>query len=136
MDIAEALEFLRNNHRSVVITHRANGELAPSPVVHGVDDQQRVAISSREPAFKVRNLRKDPRVTLCAFTNNFFGQWVTVTGTAEIISLPEAMEPLVELYRQVAGEHSDWEDYRAAMVREKRVIIAITPKTAGPDQQA
>lgn len=136
MKIDDALDFLRGNHRSVLITYRATGELAPSPVNHGVDDLGRVAISSREPAYKVRNLRRDPRATLCAFTDNFYGPWVVVTGTAEIISLPDAMEPLVELYRQAAGEHPDWDDYRAAMVRDRRVIIAITPRVAGPDRQA
>lgn len=136
MDLTAALDFLRDNHRSVLITHRSSGELAPSPVVHGVDSAGRVVISSREPAFKVRNLRRDPRATLCAFTDKFFGKWVTVTGSAGIISLPEAMDPLVDLYRQVAGEHPDWDDYRAAMVKERRVIIAIDPQTAGPDRQA
>lgn len=133
MDIQEALDFLRSNHRSVLIARRSGGEPQPSPVVHGVDDQGRVAVSSRETAFKVRNIRRDPRVTLCAFTDNFFGKWVVVEGRAEIISLPDAMEKLVELYRSIAGEHPDWDDYRAAMAREKRVIIAITPTSAGPD---
>jgi PPOX class probable F420-dependent enzyme len=136
MDLTEALDFLGENHHSVLITYRSNGELAPSPVVHGVDGAGRVLISSREPAYKVRNLRRDPRATLCAFTDKFFGNWVTVTGRAEIISLPEAMDLLVDVYRQIGGEHPDWDDYRAAMVRDKRVIIAITPETAGPDRQA
>jgi PPOX class probable F420-dependent enzyme len=136
MDIKDALDFLGSNHRSVLITNRRDGQLAPSPVVHGVDGQGRVVISSREPAYKVRNIRRDPKVTLCGFTENFFGKWVTVTGPAEIISLPDAMEPLVDLYRQVSGEHPDWDDYRAAMVRDRRVVIAITPASAGPDVQA
>ncbi|MGH9056346.1 MAG: PPOX class F420-dependent oxidoreductase [Acidimicrobiales bacterium] len=134
MDLHDALEYLGANHRSVLVTRKRDGEPQTSPVVHGVDAHGRVAISSREPAYKVRNLRRDPRATLCAFTDGFFGRWVTVAGTAEIISLPDAMEPLVELYRQVGGEHPDWDDYREAMVRERRVIIAITPTSAGPDR--
>ena len=134
MDLQDALEFLRSNHRSILIAHRPDGEPQPSPVVHGVDEAGKVVVSSGEPAYKVRNLRRDPRVTLCAFTDNFFGQWVTVEGRADIVSLPEAMEPLVDLYRSVAGEHPDWDDYREAMVREKRVIISITPVSAGPDR--
>ncbi|HVA76016.1 MAG TPA: PPOX class F420-dependent oxidoreductase [Acidimicrobiales bacterium] len=134
MDVQDALEFLSSNHRSVLIARRPGGEPQPSPVVHGVDDRGRIVVSSREAAFKVRNIRRDPRVTLCAFTDNFFGKWVVVEGRAEIVSLPEAMEPLVELYRGIAGEHPDWDDYREAMVREKRVIIAITPTSAGPDR--
>lgn len=133
MDVNAALEFLRNNHHSVLIARKADGSPAPSPVVHGVDGEGRVMISTRAPAYKVRNLRRDPRATLCALTDKFFGEWVTVSGTAEIIDLPEAMDGLVDLYRQVAGEHPDWEDYRAAMERERRVVIAITVDTAGPD---
>ena len=134
MDLQEALEFLRSNHRSILIARRPDGEPQPSPVVHGVDEAGKVVVSSREPAYKVRNLRRDPRVTLCAFTDNFFGEWVTVEGRADIVALPEALEPLVDLYRSVAGEHPDWDDYREAMVREKRVIISITPVSAGPDR--
>ncbi|MDE3202982.1 MAG: PPOX class F420-dependent oxidoreductase [Acidobacteriota bacterium] len=136
MDIAEALQFLGQNHRSVLITRRRDGEPNPSPVVHGVDDSGRVLVSSREAAYKVRNLRSDPRAVLCAFRDEFFGPWVQLRGTAEIVSLPEAMDTLESLYRQVAGEHPDWDDYRAAMQRERRVIIAITPSSAGPDRQA
>lgn len=135
MDAKDALEFLRENHRSVLIVNRAGGDVAPSPVVHGVDGSGRVVISSRETAYKVRNLRRDPRATLCAFTDRFLGRWVTITGTAEIIDLPDAMEPLVDLYRQVGGEHPDWDEYRKAMVAERRVIIAIRPESAGPDVQ-
>jgi PPOX class probable F420-dependent enzyme len=134
MEISDALDFLRANHKSVLITHKRDGNLQPSPVVHGVDGSGRVVISSRQPAFKVHNLRRNPRATLCAFTDNFFGSWVAIDGTVEIISLPDAMEPLVDLYRQIQGEHPDWEDYRAAMVRDQRLIIAITPTAAGPDR--
>jgi len=134
MDIAKALDFLRSNHWSVLVARKPNGDPQTSPVNHGVDAQGRVVISSREPAYKVRNIRRDPRVSLCAFTNRFYGEWVTIDGTAEIISLPEAMEPLVDLFRQIQGEHPDWDDYRAAMVRDKRLIIAITPTSAGPDR--
>lgn len=134
MDLHDALDFLRSNHRSVLIARRSDGQPQPSPVVHGVDDQDRIVVSSREPAFKVRNLRRDPRATLCAFTDNFFGKWVVVEGRAEIVSLPEAMEQLVALYRSISGEHPDWDEYREAMVRDKRVIIAVTPTSAGPDR--
>ncbi len=136
MDIAEALQFLGQNHRSVLITRRRDGEPNPSPVVHGVDDSGRVLVSSREAAYKVRNLRSDPRAVICGFRDEFFGRWVQLRGTAEVVSLPEAMDTLEALYRQVAGEHPDWDDYRAAMQHEHRVIIAITPTSAGPDRQA
>jgi PPOX class probable F420-dependent enzyme len=134
MEIEDALSFLRANHKSVLITFKQDGVIQPSPVNHGVDSSGRVVISSREPAFKVRNLRRNPKATLCAFTDDFYGPWVSIDGPVEIVSLPDAMEPLVDLYRQIQGEHPDWDDYRAAMVRDKRLIIAISPTSAGPDK--
>ena len=90
-------------------------------------------ISTRETAVKTRNLRRDPRASLCVFTDGFFGEWVQAEGDVEIISLPDAMDLLIDYYRRVAGEHSDWADYRAAMVRDRRVIVRITLTRAGPD---
>jgi PPOX class probable F420-dependent enzyme len=134
MEIADALSYCREHHRSVLVTRKRSGDPQPSPVVHGVDGSGRVIVSSREPAYKVRNLRRDPRVTLCAFPDGFFGAWVALEGTAEIVALPDAMDLLVDLYRQVGGEHPDWDDFRRAMVAEQRVAIAITPVAAGPDR--
>jgi PPOX class probable F420-dependent enzyme len=134
MDLNDARAFLRTNHNSVLLTRKHTGDPQLSPVNHGVDDQGRICISSRETAYKVRNLRRDPRASLVGLNDSFYGQWVQIDGTAELISLPVAMEPLVELYRQIQGEHPDWDDYRAAMVRDQRLIIAITPSSAGPDR--
>jgi len=134
MDVTNALEFLRANHRSVLVTRKRNGDPQLSPVAHGVDAENRVVISTREPAYKVRNLRRDLRASLLGLNDGFYGQWVQIDGTAELISLPEAMEPLVDLYRQIQGEHPDWDDYRAAMGRDQRLIIAITPTSAGPNR--
>jgi PPOX class probable F420-dependent enzyme len=133
MQLDEARAFLREHHRSVLATHRADGRPQLSPVVHAVDDEGRVLISSREPAYKVRNLRRDHRASLCAIPDSFFGRWIQVDGTAEIVPRPEAMDMLIFAYRQIAGEHPDWDDYRAAMERERRVAIRITIERAGPD---
>ena len=72
---------------------------------------------------------------LCVLPDAFFGAWVYVEGEAEVVSLPEAMEPLVEYYRGISGEADDWPAYRAGMERERRVIIRVTPRRAGPDRQ-
>ena len=104
-----------------------------SPVACAVDDAGRVLVSTRETAMKTKNLRRRPRASLCAFTDAFFGQWVQVEGDVEVISLPDAMDLLVEYYRRVSGEHPDWDDYRAAMIRDRRVIVRITITRAGPD---
>lgn len=135
MDIAEAQQFLRENECAVLATWRRDGRVQMSPITVGLDAEGRATISSRETAYKVKNLRRDPRASLCVFVDEFTGPWIQVEGTAEIVSLPEAMEPLVEYYRLVAGEHPDWDDYRRAMERDRRVLIRLTIERAGPDRK-
>ena len=134
MDLDAARKLLRENHRSVLATTRSDGRPQLSPVVHGIDDHGRPIISSRETAYKVRNLRRNPAASLCAFPDGFFGQWIQVDGQADIVSLPEAMDLLVDYYRQLSGEHPDWADYRAAMARDRRLVIRISLERAGPDR--
>ena len=99
----------------------------------GADAEGHLVISTRETAVKARNLSRDPRASLCLMNDRFFGEWLQAEGTAEIIRLPEAMDLLVDYYRQISGEHPDWDDYREAMRRERRVLVRITVTRAGPD---
>jgi PPOX class probable F420-dependent enzyme len=133
VDTGQAADFLRAHHRAVLATSRSDGMPQLSPVTCTVDDEGRVLISTRETAVKTKNLRHRPRASLCVFTDTFFGEWVQVEGDAELIPLPDAMDLLVEYYRRVSGEHPDWDDYRAAMIRDRRVIVRITITRAGPD---
>jgi PPOX class probable F420-dependent enzyme len=132
MDIDEAREFLKDNHRAVLATRKRSGDLQMSPVVVGIDAEGRAVISATETRAKVINLRRDPRASLCVMNDRFFGRWVQVDGQAEIVSLPEAMPLLVETYRLVSGEHPDWEEYREAMERDRRCVIRIAVDHAGP----
>ena len=134
MDLDAARDFLTKNHRAVLITFRHDGGLQTSPVGAVTDAEGHAVVSSRETAYKVRNLRRDPRATLCVINDRFYGQWIQVDGRAEILSLPEAMEPLVDYYRRAAGEHPDWDDYRDAMRKEQRCLIRIQIERAGPDR--
>jgi PPOX class probable F420-dependent enzyme len=133
VQLDRAREFLRANHRAVLATTRADGRPQLSPVLCGVDPAGRALISTRETAVKTRNLRRNPLAALCVVTDAFFGGWVQVEGKAEIVSLPEAMELLVEYYRLVSGEHPDWDEYRATMQRDRRCVIRIEIDRAGPD---
>ena len=135
MDVEEARVFLREHHRGILATVRNDGRPQMSPVSVGLDGEGRPAISTREPAFKVRNIRKDPKVSLCVTSDDFWS-WIQVDGTATVLYLPDAMEPLVDLYRTLAGEHPDWEDYRRAMQDQQRVIVRIDIERAGPDRHA
>lgn len=134
MDIDKARSFIKDNPRAVLITRKQSGDPQTSPVVATLDDEGRLLISSRETAFKSKHLKRDPRATLCFFTSGFFGDWVQVDGTAEIVSLPDAMDLLIDYYRRLSGEHDDWDDYRSAMERDRRLIIRVTIERAGPDR--
>ena len=134
MDAAEALAFARKNPHAVLATMKRDGTPQLSPVLVGVDSQDRLVVSTRETAMKTVNVRRVPRAWLCVLNDRFFGDWAQVSGDVEVVSLPEAMEPLVEYYRGVSGEHPDWADYRAAMERDQRLAIRITAERAGPDR--
>jgi PPOX class probable F420-dependent enzyme len=135
MDLDAARDFIRDNHRGVLATRRASGGIQQTPVLATVDAEGRAIISSRETAIKTKNLRRDPRAQLCALTEKFFGEWLYVEGTAEIVSLPEAMDLLIDYYERFPGENPDWDEYRARMERERRVLIRIAIEHAGPDRQ-
>ena len=134
MEIAAALDYVRANHQAVLYTRRGR-RFAAALADHARRGRRReVVISSRETAYKVRNLRRDPRCSLCVFPDKWVGRWVQLDGTADLLSLPDALEPLVAYYRGLRGEHPDWDDYRAAMVRERRLLIRVTVERAGPDR--
>lgn len=115
-------------------TYFPDGRAQLSPVLVGLDAAGQVVVSTRETSTKVHNLARDPRVVLCGFTDGFFGEWVLLEGQAQIVPLPEAMDALIDYYRAISGEHPDWDEYRNAMQRERRVIVRITITRAGPDR--
>ena len=135
MDLDEARAVVAEQHHAVLATLRRDGPPQMSPVAATVDGQGRVVISTRQTAFKVRNLRRDPRAWLCVLPDGFYGRWIQVGGSVRIVELPEAMEPLVDYYRRVSGEHPDWDDYRTAMERDQRVLLQIELMSAGPDRE-
>ena len=135
MDLDEARGFLRKHHRGVLATRSADDRVQQSPVLVNIDGEGRAIISSRETAYKVRNLRRDPWAQACVFTDRFFGPWLYIEGRAEVLSLPEAMDPLIDYYKRFPDENPDWDEYRARMERERRVLIRIELERAGPDRR-
>ena len=136
IDLARARKFLAEHHHAVLATRKKDGGVQMSPVTSGLDAQDRVIISSRETAYKVRNLRRDPIASVCVFTAAFHGGgWVQVNGSTEVISLPQALEGLIHLQRQVYGEHKSWPEFRARMERERRVVIRIVIESVGPSRR-
>lgn len=134
MDLNEARAYVQANSHAVLSTVRRDGTPQMSPVTAAVDDEGRIVVSSRETAYKVKNLKSDPRAWLCVFPDGFFGEWVQLEGSVEVLSLPEALEPLVDYYRTLSGEHEDWEDYRQAMRDQQRCLVRVSLLRAGPDR--
>jgi PPOX class probable F420-dependent enzyme len=128
----QAIDFVRRNDRAVLATTRSNGRPQMSPVTVGLDHRGRVTVSTREGSMKVKHLRRDPRASLVVLNPGFFGEWVRIDGTVTIEALPEAMEGLVEMYRNVKGEHPDWDEYRQAMIDQQRVLLVFDVEEVGP----
>jgi PPOX class probable F420-dependent enzyme len=132
VDRAGLLEFLRERHHGILMTTRADGRPQLSPVTCGVDPDGRIVVSTYPQRAKARNARRDPRVSMCVLSDDFGGAYVQVDGQAEVLDLPEALEPLVEYFRCISGEHPDWDEYRAAMVRQGKCLIRVTIDAWGP----
>ena len=135
MDIADAVNVVRQQHHAVLATTRSDGSPQMTPVGVTADEEGRLLISSRTTAYKTRNLRRDPRAWVCVLPDAFYGRWIQVEGEVEIVELPDAMELLVDYYRSISGVQPDWVDYPQAMVAEQRVMLRIRPTRAGPDRQ-
>lgn len=131
-DSAGLIDFLRPRHRAVLITHRASEALQTSPVTCGVDAAGRLTVATYPQRAKVSNIRRDNAVSVCVLSDEWNGPYVHLDGTAEVVDLPEAVEPLVEYFHSVSGEHDNWDEYRAAMVRQGKCLIRVTINDWGP----
>jgi PPOX class probable F420-dependent enzyme len=131
-DREELLEFLRPRHHAILMTTRKDGRPQSSPNTCGVDTEGRIVISTYPERAKALNIRRDPRVTVCVLSDDFGGPWVQVDGVAEVVDLPESVEPLVEYFRVISGEHPDWDEYRQAMRDQGKSLIQVTIESWGP----
>jgi PPOX class probable F420-dependent enzyme len=132
VSLDELLDFVRPRHRAILLTRRADGSPQASPLTCGVDDSGRIVVSTYPERAKTRNAKRDSQVSVVVLSDEWNGPWVQVDGTAEVIDSPESVEPLVEYYRNISGEHPDWDEYRSAMRKQGKSIIRVTPVRWGP----
>jgi PPOX class probable F420-dependent enzyme len=132
VDREQLLEFVRPRHHAILMTTRRNGRPQASPNTCGVDAAGRILISTYPERAKAYNIRRDPRVSVCVLSDDFGGAWVQVDGVAEVLDLPDALEPLVEYFRVISGEHPDWDEYRQAMRDQGKSLIRVTIESWGP----
>ncbi|KAF4407869.1 MULTISPECIES: PPOX class F420-dependent oxidoreductase [Streptomyces] len=128
----ELLDFIRPRHHAVLMTRKRDGSPQMSPLTCGVDTEGRVVVSTYPDRAKAHNARRDPHVSLCVLSDEFNGPYVQVDGVAQVIDMPEALEPLVEYFRCISGEHPDWDEYREAMRVQDKSVIRITITSWGP----
>ena len=132
MEIADAQKFLQENHRACIAVRQPNGWPQMTFVTPGIDTEDRVIITTRGTTYKLKHLRRDPRVSLLVFGEKYSGsKFVQIHGFAEIIELPDAMDLLIYWYRQVRGEHQNWHEYRERMKNEQRAIIRVNIEKVG-----
>lgn len=134
MDLATALEFVADRHQGVLTTLKADGRPQLSNIAYDVGADGVIRISVTDGRAKTANLRRDPRASLHVTRDDFYA-YVVVEALAVVT--PVAAEPgdatvdeLVEYYRAVNGEHPDWDDYRRAMVADRRLIARLHPDRA------
>lgn len=132
VDATELREFMSGRHHMILVTHRRDGSPQLSPVTAGVDDEGRVVIATYPERAKVANLRRSAACSLLAMSDEFNGAWVQVDGTAAVLDLPDALEPLVGYFRSISGEHADWDEYKRAMREQGKCLIRVTPTRWGP----
>lgn len=132
VDRTALLDFLRSRNQAVLVTRRKTGGVQMSPVTFGLDGDGRVVVATYPQRAKVTNVRRDPAVSLCVLSADWNDPWVQLDGEGEVLDLPEALEPLVEYYRSISGEHPDWDEYRAAMTRQGKSLLRITVTGWGP----
>ncbi|GHA64377.1 PPOX class F420-dependent oxidoreductase [Streptomyces tendae] len=132
VSLDELLDFVRPRHRAILLTRRSDGSPQGSPLTCGVDDAGRIVVSTYPERAKTRNARRDPRVSVIVLSDEWNGPWVQIDGTAEVLDAPDSVEPLVEYFRNISGEHPDWDEYRQAMVKQGKSIIRVTPEKWGP----
>ena len=130
--LSDLEDFIRPRHQGVLLTTRGDGSPQASLVTMGLDTEGRVVVSSYPERAKVHNIRRNPQASMVVMSDDFGGEWVQVDGTAEVIDLPDAVEPLVEYFRVISGEHSDWDEYREAMVAQGKCLIRVTIDRWGP----
>jgi PPOX class probable F420-dependent enzyme len=132
VDLQDLLEFVRPRHKMIITTRRLDGAPQLSPVTGGVDEAGRVVVSTYPDRAKTHNLRRDAACSVLVLSDDFGGAWVQIDGSAEVIDVPDSVEPLVDYFRCIAGEHSDWSEYRQAMLDQGKSLIRITIRRWGP----
>jgi PPOX class probable F420-dependent enzyme len=136
MDIADAQEFLKNHHRGVLVARKRDGSLQMTMVSPVIDTDGKVIITSRETTYKIKNIKRNPQISLLVFGEQFHGSnFIQIDGRAEIIPQPQAMDIVLDWHRQIRGEPENWDDVREKTKAEGRIAMRVTIEKVGPQNR-
>lgn len=136
MDIADVQEFLRHNHHGVLVARKRDDSLQMTLVSPVMGDDGRVTITARESTYKVKNIRRNPQVSLLVYGEKFNGSnYIQVDGKAEVIAQPQAMDIVLDWHRQIRGEPASWDEIRKKTLAEGRIAIRLTIEKVGPQKR-
>jgi PPOX class probable F420-dependent enzyme len=136
MDIAAAQEFLKHNHHGVLVARKRDGSLQMTLVSPVIGADGRVTITARDSTYKVKNIRRNPQVSLLVYGEKFNGSnYIQIDGKAEVISHPRAMDIVLDWHRQIRGEPENWDEIRKKTLAEGRIVIRVTIEGVGPQNR-
>lgn len=136
MEIANAQKFLRDNHHGVLVTRKKDSSLQMTLVSPVIDAEGKVIITSRESTYKVKNIRRNPQISLLVYGDQFSGSnYIQIDGRAEVVPHPKAMDIVLNWHRQIRGEPSSWDEVREKMKAEGRIAMRVTIEKVGPQQK-
>lgn len=137
MEIAEAQEFLKHNHHGVLVARKRDGSLQMTLVSPVISADGKVIITARDTTYKVKNIKRNPQVSLLVYGEKFNGSnYIQIDGKAEVIPHPQAMDIVLDWHRQIRGEPDNWDDIRKKTLTESRIAIRVTIDKVGPQNRA
>ncbi|HKY07569.1 MAG TPA: pyridoxamine 5'-phosphate oxidase family protein [Candidatus Binatia bacterium] len=136
MEIVEAQEFLKHNHHGVLVARKRDGSLQMTLVSPVIGSDGKVTITARDSTFKIKNIKRNPQVSLLVYGEKFNGSnYIQIDGKAEVIGHPEAMDIVLDWHRQIRGEPANWDDVRKKTLAEGRIAIRVTIEKVGPQNR-
>ena len=136
MEIGEAQEFLKHNHHGVLVARKRDGSLQMTLVSPVIGKEGKVIITARDTTYKVKNIKRNPQVSLLVYGDKFNGSnYIQIDGKAEVIAHPQAMDIVLDWHRQIRGEPANWDDIRKKTLAEGRIAIRVTTEKVGPQNR-
>ena len=136
MEISDAQTFLRDNHHGVLVARKKDGSLQMTLVSPVIDSDGKVIITARDSTYKIKNIKRDPRISLLVYGDKFNGSnYIQIDRKAEVIDHPRAMDIVLDWHRQIRGMPDNWDDIRKKTLSERRIVIRVTIEKVGPQSR-